>query len=1036
MHRFSQIGLLAVFLSGLGFLPQVTVATELPTAVKRKSGLAVQVQAILKVSCFSCHGTEEQESGLRLDSRQRAIEGGDGGRVIVPGDADSSRLLGIVSGKDGDVGIMPPEGEGTPLSAAQIAILRAWIEQGATWPSQTATANTGTEYWSFQPIKRPPIPAVTDRSWTANPIDAFVLARLESEGIAPSPRADRATLIKRLYLDLLGLPPAPADVNKFVGDPLPNAYERLVERVLASPHFGERWGRHWLDLARYADSDGYEKDRARPHAWRYRNWVIDSINADLPFDQFTIRQIAGDMLADATMEQRVASGFHRNTLHNTEGGSEPEEDRVKKTVDRTNTLGTIWLGLTVGCCQCHSHKYDPLTQREYYSLYAFFNSINEADIDAPLAVDRQKYQLAKRTFDEDHARLVEAVNSYEQTKLPDTLAAWEATALETAVVWQPLDPSVAASKNGAALHRQDDFSYLAEGTNQGSDIYTIEATVEQQGLTAIRLEVLPDDSLPKKGPGRADNGNFVLTTFRVQASRRAADSIPITIGLHQAQASFSQQDWPVAAAINDDPRDGWAISPQAGQRHVAVYAFEQPAGFTGGTKLTITLDQNYQGGSHNLGRFRLSVTSAQAPLTLEGLPRPVAAALAIERSKRVAEEREAIRAYFKTVDPEFLRLNQVAAEHAKKAPKSSGVKAQTVAQTEQPRETRIHIRGDFLNKGQPVQAAAPSVLHPLQPRRQLADRLDLANWIVAPANPLTARVTVNRIWQRFFGRGIVNTVDDFGAQGDSPSHPRLLDWLASEFRDFDWSTKRIQRAIVLSSTYQQSSAIRPELLDVDPENAILARQIRRRVESEVIRDLALRAAGLLDSRVGGPSVRPRQPGEYSALTYANSARWQVSGGGDGYRRGLYTFFQRTSPYPMLMTFDSPDANACCAQRSLSNTPLQALTLWNDPVFFECAQEFGRRVLRETRDLQGPDSASKRATHAFQLALGRKPSAFELVEVLALYDAQLKLGLEAPETVAAINGERPGSELVSPEEVASWIVVGRTIMNLDEFITKE
>ena len=854
MHRFYLVALPSLVLSGSVVIHSVAVGDEGPATAPDASvttqSVAARAHAILRTSCYSCHGSEEQESGLRLDSRQRAVEGGDGGQVILPGDPASSRLLNIVSGKDQEIGIMPPEGEGTQLSTDQIRLLRIWIEEGAHWPARASIAEGANQHWSFQPISNPKPPSAADGNWAINQIDQFVLARLESAGIRPAPQADRATLIKRLYLDLLGTLPTPNEVNGFVDDPLPNAYVRLVDRLFASPHFGERWGRHWLDLARYADSDGYEKDRARPHAWRYRNWVIDALNADLPFDQFTIEQIAGDMLPGATTEQRVASGFHRNTLHNTEGGTDPEEDRVKKTVDRTNTLGTIWLGLTVGCCQCHTHKYDPLTQREYYSLYAFFNSMNETDIPAPPGVGLEQYQRAQESFEEKRAALAAALHVYEQTKLDGALVTWQAAAL-------------------------------------------------------------------------------------------------------------------------DEPSD---------------------------------------------------------------LPPPVAEVLKIDAAGRTADQRNTVVAYFKTVDPEFLQLKKALEDHAKQPPPV--VKAQTVVQVDKPRETYIHIRGDFLNKGQSVSTAAPAVLHALAPRADSADRLDLAHWLVTRSNPLTARVTVNRIWQRFFGRGIVKTIDDFGSQGNPPSHPLLLDWLASEFHDSDWSAKHIQRAIVLSSTYRQSSVRRPELVDLDPENGLLARQTRHRVESEVIRDLALGVAGLLDKRIGGPSVRPKQPTEYSALTYANSARWQVSSGGDAYRRGLYTFFQRTSPYPMLMTFDSPDATACCAARSLSNTPLQALTLWNDPVFFECAQEFGKRVSRETGDFEGPDSIAKRSAHAFQLALARVPDEHELAEVIALYKAQLKLGRADPTIAEAIVGERTGSWHLSVEEVAGWIVVGRTIMNLDEFITKE
>ncbi len=998
------------------------------------------VQPLLRTRCVSCHGPELSESGLRLDQKKRAFEGGDNGRIVVPGEPGKSRLLTIVSGDDDEIGLMPPDGEGTPLSAEEIGLLRTWIRQGANWPADAEPA-AQVSHWAFQPVQRPSLPPVADPGWIESPIDAFVLAKLEDEGIAPSPPAPRATLIRRLFFDLLGLPPTPAQVDTYLNDQRPGAYRRLVERVLASPHYGERWGRHWLDLARYADSDGYEKDRPRPHAWRYRNWVINALNADMPYDRFSALQLAGDMVPDASIEDRVASGFHRNTLHNTEGGTDKEEDRVKKTVDRTNTMGTIWLGMTVGCAQCHSHKYDPLTQREYYQLYSFFNSIDEVDISAPLPLEQAQYEIAKAAYDEAHRPLTEKVNKYVQERLPQAQAAWEASSPQSSVVWRPLDPSNAVSRHGAELQKQDDLSLLAKGTNEVADVYTVDLLVESsQPLTGLRLEVLPDESLPKKGPGRADNGNFVLTSFRLLAAPAAAaddQSKPVEIPLQTAQADFAQNDWPVAAAINDNAEDGWAVSPQIGKRHVATFELVEPLPATEATRLTVVLDQHYAGGSHNLGRFRLSYTTTPGPHTLEGFPSQIADLLAMDLAERTPEQAKQVTDYFRTIDPELATLQKAVANHARQAPKASTVRAQAVVQTATPRDTRIHIRGDFLNKGEPVETRPPSVLHELQPRAERIDRLDLAGWLFADENPLMARVTVNRIWQRLFGTGIVETVDDFGTQSDPPSHPQLLDWLAGEFHRQGFHLKQIQRTIVLSNTYRQSSATRPELADRDPENRLLARQSRRRVEAEVIRDMALHVSGLLVNTLGGPSVRPPQPTEYSGLTYANSAKWSVSKGGDAYRRGLYTFFQRTSPYPMLMTFDSPDSTACCAERSLSNTPLQALTLWNDPVFFECAQSFGRRILVETAGCRDDDGGLReRARRAVKLSLGREASDGELQDVVALYQDQHRLLLADPAAAKSLIGKTKVPTDATVTELAAWTIVGRTLMNLDEFITKE
>jgi mono/diheme cytochrome c family protein len=817
-----------------------------------------QIQPLLRSSCYSCHGAEKQESGLRLDLKGRAFAGGDTGPVIKPGHSSSSRLIQAVTGHDDVVGIMPPQDAGTPLSDSQIRLLRDWIDQGAGWPDD-ANKQQSENHWSFQPVSVSTLPGVVQRSWVRNSIDAFILARLEQHGVTPSPEADRPTLIRRLFLDLLGLPPSPQQVSDFLVDSSPDAYERLVERLLASPHFGERWARHWLDLARYADSDGYEKDRPRPNAWRYRSWVISMLNADLPYDQFTVRQLAGDLLPGESTEHRVASGFHTNTLHNTEGGADQEEDRVKKTVDRTNTLGAIWLGMTVGCAQCHSHKYDPLPQREYFSLYAFFNNLDEIAVEAPLPIDYERVQREKTEFNAEHQPFVDALTQYEE-------------------------------------------------------------------------------------------GGLLL----------------------------AQADWEALFSADRDRGD----SPKQNER----------------------------------------------------LPASVSAALTLPASERTPEKRQAIADHFRTIDSEFKNLKKRVSDHLKMAPPK--VMARAVAEHPQDRETRLHIRGDFLNPGQPVPRVTPSVLPPLVPRGDGPDRLDLARWLVDAEHPLTARVTANRMWRRLLGRAIVTTVDDFGMQGELPSHPSLLDWLAAEFIRSRWSVKNFVRMVVTSSTYRQSSAARPELSDEDPENEWLARQSRHRVEGEVIRDLALSVSGLLDHRVGGRSVRPRQPGEYAGLTYANSAKWQVSKGGDAYRRGLYTFFQRTSPYPMLMTFDSPDSNICCAERSLSNTPLQALTLWNDPVFFECAQALGKRisVFQDFSPTADPDR--QRARFAFRLCLSRNPAVEELSELLALYSFQHRQASADIQTARAIVGDDHETAENDLVELAAWTVVGRILLNLDEFISRE
>ena len=1034
-----SIGSLAVLLVVVQSFGNEPIDTaKLPAASATAVDFVRDIQPVFQKTCYSCHGPEKQEAGLRLDSRQRAFDGGDSGKAFIPGKSSESRLIHLVAGLDEDAGLMPPEGEGTPLTTQQISLLRAWIDQGANWPESAHGSASPKDLWALQPLRPTAPPSVRDQSWIVSPMDYFILARLERERIVPSPPADRVTLMRRLYFDLLGLLPTPEEVAAYVADDRPDAYQRLVDRLFSSPHFGERWGRHWLDVARYADSDGYEKDRPRPFAWRYRQWVLEAINSDLPFDRFTVDQLAGDLIPSATLEQRVASGFQRNTLHNTEGGADPEEDRVKKTVDRTNTLGAAWLGLTVGCAQCHSHKYDPFTQREYYQLYAFFNNIEEADIDAPLPVEHSLYQVAKADFDRQHAPFIDALKKYEREQLPASQSEWEKTALSTSVIWTALSPDSANSKHGAQLEKQPDKSLLAKGSNKVSDVYVVESTPTVKTVRAIRLEVIPDDSLVQKGPGRADNGNFVLAKFTVEAVSGTGGE-PVPHQLSKALADFSQQECNVEFAINHKNSDYWAVAPNFGQRHVAVFEFQEPVAIADGLKLRVTLDQKYNKKNlpHNIGRFRLSVTDAAGPISLDGLPAEVAAALAVEPSKRSAEQSKVVSDHFRTVDPQWLRLSKSAAAHLKKAPPAPETKAQAISQRSELRGTNIHVRGDFLSPGDPVEPLTPSLLPQLKPRGKTPDRLDLAQWLISETNPLPPRVTVNRVWERIFGRGIVRTIDDFGKQGETPSHPELLDWLATEFRAHDWSLKHVLRLIVTSSTYCQASTVRTELVAIDPDNTLLARQQRRRIEAEVIRDVALAASGLLDTRIGGPSVRPPQPAEYANLTYANSVKWSDSKGGDKYRRGLYTFFQRTSPYPMLMTFDSPDSNECCVQRDSSNTPLQALTLWNDPAFFECAQALGRRVIGEVP--VSPNEAEtnrRRAQHAFTVCLARSPSDGELKELLELYQAQRTLAQNQPELTIKLCGKGTTPAGATPDDLAAWIVVGRTLMNLDEFITRE
>ena len=1034
------VGLLVAstaFMSGAVSDAEDSKPVSLPPVVERAVDFKADIEPLFVKHCVQCHGSEKQQSGLRFDRRQEALNGGDSGKAIQPGKSAESLLIKLVSGTDPDR-IMPPKGE--KLTAAEVGLLRGWIDQGAKWPEDTV-AQTRSTHWSYQPITRPAPPAVKDANWVRNPLDAFVLARLESEGFAPSPEASPTTLIRRLSLDLLGLPPTPDEVAQFVTDSHPDAYERLVDRLLASPHFGERWGRHWLDEARYADSDGYEKDSPRPFAYRYRDWVIDAINRDLPFDQFTIEQLAGDLLPGATQEQRMATGFQRNTLTNTEGGADQEEFRVAATVDRVNTAGTIWLGLTVGCAQCHTHKYDAITQREYYQLFAFFNSLDEVNRPAPAPDEAAAHAAMMAKSDAEHAPLVAQLAEFEKAELPVRQAAWEPTFKATAPTWTTLEPTKTASAKGATLTKEAEGAVLATGADPSTDSYAVEATTSLKTITAIRLEALADDKLPSKGPGRTPHGNFVLTEFRLEI--QAAGANAIAVPLQNATADFEQiekgKPYFTAGATLDGKHDtGWAVAGQLGQRHVAVYETATNLEVPSDSRLVITLDQQY-GSQHTLGKFRLSVTDSPRPVRANGVPDQVPPILALPAGQRTADQQALLTAYFKSIDPEYLRLQAAVAAHLKTVPQAPPTMAQMVAERAEPRLTQIHIRGDFLRKGDPV---APGTLAVLSPATlsEKPTRLDFARWLVDPANPLTARVTINHWWKDLFGRGLVATPDDFGVKGERPSHPELLDWLASELMQptvgvkdgtaaVGWSRKRMLRLLVTSATYRQASALRDDLQDHDPRNVLLARQARFRLESEAVRDTYLAVSGLMNRRIGGPSVRPPLPPGVAELGYAGSVKWPETTGPEKYRRGMYIFFQRTVPYPMLITFDSPDSNATCVRRERSNTPLQALTLLNDPVFVECAQAFGNRLLTEC-----PTSVSDRLKRGFQLCVAREPASVELQRLEQLH-VQISAAAMADESLATkLAGTLPAGTALP--EAAATVATARILLNLDEFLTRE
>lgn len=977
------------------------------------------IYPVLRENCFDCHGPDKRKGGLRLDRQREAMLGGDSGAVIVPGDSAKSSLYRLVAALE-EGKQMPPKGKLLPTES--IAAIRQWIDSGAAWPSALSggLADIRPTHWSFQPAKRPDLPTVRDTAWPQNAIDHFVLAKLEKENIAPSPRADKATLIRRLSLDLRGIPPGANEVRDFLRDDSPEAYDRLVDRMLGSGAFGEHWGRYWLDKARYADSDGYEKDNVRPNAWVWRDWVIDAVNRDVPYDQFSIQQLAGDMLPDAGLTEKLATGFHRNTLRNTEGGTDQEEFRLKAVVDRLNTTGSIWLGLTVGCAECHTHKYDPITQREFYEMMAFFNTSDDRSMKAPSPDEINRYNLAKADWDKTKADLDNELETYLKNESPKKQTAWEKTYRPTGPSWAALTVKKLAATGDVKLTTDDKGIIRASGNNPETATYTIVGRAELKRLTGVRLTSV---KVNDKGAGRADNGNFVVS--ELQAKLLLPDGKSQPVKFTKAVATFSQNNFGVDKAIDGNPgnNSGWAVAPKINQDNVALLASE-PVDIPEGAQIEFTVVQVH-GKHHTLGGLRLELSESDSPATFDSVPSDVIAALAVPVGERNEAQAKTVSDWFSgRFDEQAKALRAKVSEHAKRAPKYPGTDAAVVAEQSNKRKTHIHVRGDFLRKGAEVQPATFSVLHSLKTESK-PSRLDFAQWLFNNDNPLTGRVSANYIWQNLFGSALVKTVDDFGTRGELPSHPALLDWLATELPRLDWSRKELIRTVVSSATYQQSSATREELKSRDPDNRWLARQNRYRLGAEGVRDAQLYAAGLLSLRKFGPSIKPPLPSDIAALGYANSVSWKASGGENKYRRGLYIHAQRTVPYPMLTTFDANDTSVACMRRERSNTPLQALTLLNDPVFFEAAQALGQRMSQQGDDLRA------QIRYGFERCVSRPASDAEIERLAKLYDVQQKLIGDTPESAEKITGKKEATA-----QQAALITLARVMLNLDEAITRE
>jgi len=1164
-----------------------------PVTGQRRLDFNHDIRPILSENCFACHGPDKnkRKAGLRLDRSQEAsatLESG--ARAIVPGDTGKSRLLQLISSTD-DEERMPPKKTGKRLKKEQIDLLQQWIAQGAEF----------MEHWAYLPPKRPALPFVKNKSWPHNGMDYFILARLEKEGLKPSPAAGKETLIRRVTFDLTGLPPTISEVDAFLADKSPGAYEKVVDRLLASQAFGEKMALQWLDLARYADSDGYHADVPRS-VWQYRDYVIRCFNENKPFNQFTIEQLAGDLLSNPTLEARIATAFNRNGMSSTEGGADPDEYMNKYVTDRVNTFGTVFLGSSIACTECHDHKYDQFTQREYYQLYDFFNRIPEKGLDSDPAPPFVKVPTPEQSV--SLSKLTNEIASLEKhrrellDKQDDILAREQVTWEEKQRKminqgWNILKPVVFAARSGAELQVLDDQSVLATGTNAPKETYEVSLETDQPEVTALRLEALVHDSLPFKGASRGTNGNFILTGFEAEAEsanpsressvseiqwgtwsalgpfkagsskealeksfinethldfartyeedklrwqekpdwkdgtaqplsgevqatyfhrkitvktpryvrfsigsdggmqlwlngakvqngkvfRRVAaapDELmiflkpgenslllkvnhgsgvygflfapanqPVTnyhVEFAQAFADYNQKDFNVKGALDDNSDTGWAVDGQdeklRGKRQ-AIFVARNPICFLGGTRLKVKLKFESATPQQVQGHFRLAANSESGFEEFAGLPANVQSALFAVPTQTTDIEKKELKEYYREqFVPAVKEVNTKLTETRKALQDLEGTipTIRVMEDMAEPRGTQIRVRGDYRAKGDKVTAGVPHVL-PALPSSDKTNRLTLARWLVDPQHPLLARVTVNRYWALYFGTGLVKTGNEFGTQGELPSHPDLLDWLSREFIDGGWNIKAMQKLIVMSATYRQSSKPTPELLERDPNNRLLARGPRQRLSAEVIRDCALDYAGLLDRKrtAGGPSVKPYQPAGLWEEKMFGGNTYVESKGADLYRRSVYTLWKRTVLNPTLMTFDAPDRALCTEQRSVTCTPLQAFVTLNEKTFVEAAKMLAQRIL-----LQGGANLDQRITFAYRTVLARPPTSKERqviagvhADMLETYHNNLKGALELLAT-----GEATRAEGLNELDLVAWTGVANVLLNLDETITRE
>lgn len=997
-----------------------------------------QIRPILVEHCLACHGPDEKsrKAGLRLDGTNLTKIDTDSGKLIVPGKPQESDLIKRLSHADKSR-LMPPPKFAKPLSEAQVELLGNWIRQGAKTSA----------HWAFVTPVRPPVPNTKDPLWAKNPIDSFILARLEAEGLRPESEANKERLLRRVTLDLTGLPPTPAEREAFQKDSAPGAYERVVDRLLASPRYGERMALEWLDMARFADSNGFQVDSSRS-MWPWRDWVINAYNKNLPFDRFTIEQLAGDMLPNPNPDQVIATGFQRNHRLNGEGGLIAEEWRIETVIDRVETMSQAWLGLTAGCARCHDHKYDPLSQKEFYQLFALFNNVPES---GTLESNRSggntnpAIEVSTPEFAEKIKSLTAAVETAksrvrdEEARVPGLVEPWarDLAGRLGQTIWRPFQPSAVSGKNGTNYTQQSDGSFLAGGQNPDNETTIAKAPVSGN-LSALRLVCLPDDSLPGKSVGRYPNGNFVLT--RVEADLfQPGETKPKKLIFGKALADYSQPGWPIEATVGTNTAAGWAVDgPTRRLPLEAIFHLTEPIHAPPGSTLEIRLVQGTLGG-HNIGRFRLALSgrpTGEVKLGEAGPPPAVVEALKTPVEKRTPNQKKTLEAHYRATAAG--PLGQATSDLAKKEGELKSLRdtlpTVMVMSEGPPRLTNLLVRGQYDKKGEEVKAGFPSMLPP-PPSGTKADRLTLARWLTDPGHPLTARVWVNRAWERYLGAGICRTTDNMGTQAEFPSHPELLDWLSTEFVDRKWDMKAMARLIVTSATYRQDSRVEAEKLKKDPQNRLLSRGPRFRLPGEILRDQALFISGLLVDKVGGPSVRPYMPtGVWDETSVYGDLRGYMHDKGEGlYRKSIYTIWKRTAAPPTMLLFDAPSRETCLVRRGRTNTPLQALALLNEVTFVESARKLGERMISE-----GGPNPDSRIRYGFKLTLGRDPTPRELEILSQGIERDRRLFEKNPKGAdqLLLTGETKSKTGIHQAELAAYALAANVLLNLDECVTRE